>query len=68
MTMLLPELANPFLHIKVLNQNPRGWVNKCEKCFQLNPHDDERTKILRTIIYLESEADLWYRSVELKKP
>lgn len=59
-----PKLEFP----KFEGHDPRGWVTKCEKFFQLNPPADERTKVLCAAIYLENEADVWYRSVEIEKP
>lgn len=59
-----PKLDFP----KFDGQDPRSWLSKCDKFFQLNPPSDERAKVLCAAIYLEGEANIWYRSVEIEKP
>lgn len=45
-------------------KDPRSWVSKCEKYFLLHPSLDARAKVICASLYLEAEADIWFRSVE----
>lgn len=45
-------------------KDPRGWVSKCEKFFQLHPQTDLRSKVLCAALHMEGEADIWYRCLE----
>lgn len=49
-------------------RDPRGWLKKCEKFFQLNVMLDPRSKVLYSAFYLEGEADIWYQSLQEEKP
>lgn len=53
---------------KFEGNDPRAWIGKCEKYFQLNPTLDDRSKVICATLYLEGEADVWYRSLEEEKP
>lgn len=53
---------------KFEGHDPRSWVAKCEKYFQLNPTLDARAKVICAALYLEGEADIWFRSLEEEKP
>lgn len=44
-------------------RDPRRWLKKCEKFFQLNAMLDPRSKVLYAALYLEGEADIWYQSL-----
>lgn len=39
--------------------NPRNWIRKCSKYFNLNPMDDKQ-KLDMVIIHLEGKADTWF--------
>lgn len=47
-------------------KDPRGWISKCEKFFQLNPSLDNRQKVIYAALHLDGEADTWYQSVQLE--
>lgn len=49
-------------------KDPRSWISKCEKYFQLNPSLDARARVICATLYLEDEADIWFRSLEEEKP
>lgn len=49
-------------------KDPRGWYNKCENYFQLNPLLDARTKVLYVAFYFEGNSDVWYRSIQEQYP
>lgn len=53
---------------KFEGQDPRSWISKCDKYFQLNPSLDARAKVICATLYLEGDADVWYRSLEEEKP
>lgn len=53
---------------KFEGKDPRSWVSKCDKYFQLNPTLDARSKVICASLYLEGEADVWYRGLEEEKP
>lgn len=38
-------------------KDPRGWVSKCEKKFQLNPTLDNRKNVAYAALHLDGEAD-----------
>lgn len=45
-------------------KDPRFWISKCEKYFQLNPTLDATTKVICATLYLEGDAygtDPWKR-------
>lgn len=48
--------------------DPRGWLNKCDKFFQLNNTHDLRARVLCAALYMEGEADIWFRTIEREKP
>lgn len=62
---------NPFGPLKIPKmdfprfegKDPRGWVNKCEKIFLLNPYMESKTKVLYATLYLDGEADIWFQTV-----
>lgn len=61
--VITPETTTFLLPINLprsIFQNSR--VNKYEKYFQLNLTLDARTKVVYATLYLEEEADVWYRS------
>lgn len=66
------QTTSPFLHFPIPKmdfphfegRDPRGWLNKCEKFFQLNVMLDSRSKVLYDALYLEGEADVWYQSLQ----
>lgn len=47
-------------------KNARGWVNKADKFFMLNPSIDTFTKVIYAALYLEGEADFWYQTVQVE--
>lgn len=49
-------------------KDPRGWVNKCEKFFLLNPYMDSKTKVIYATLHLEGEADIWYQTIQTEQP
>ncbi|XP_074327173.1 uncharacterized protein LOC141665091 [Apium graveolens] len=48
-------------------KDPRGWLNKCEKFFQLNPTTDLRARVLCAALHVENDADIWYITVERER-
>lgn len=60
----LPKMDFP----KFEGKDPRGWIKKCEKFFQLNPILDPKAKVLYAALYLEGEADVWYQSLQEEQP
>lgn len=62
-TYKTPKLDFP----KFDGKDPRGWINKCEKFFQLNPSTDLRSRVLCAAIHMASDADIWYRTIEREK-
>lgn len=49
-------------------RDPRGWLKKCDKFFQLNPMLDSRAKVLYAALYLEGDADVWYQALQDELP
>lgn len=49
-------------------KDPRGWVNKCEKFFQINPYMDSKTKVIFATLHCEGEADIWVQTVQGEQP
>lgn len=60
----LPKVDFP----KFDGKDPRSWIRKCEKYFQLNPSLDARTRVICATLYLEGDVDVWFRSLEEEKP
>ncbi|XP_074346537.1 uncharacterized protein LOC141685327 [Apium graveolens] len=52
---------------KFNGKDPRGWITKCEKYFQLMPSVDLRSRVLCAALHMEDDADIWYRTVEEEK-
>lgn len=52
----LPKMDFP----KFEGKDPRGWVNKCEKFFVLNPYMDSKTKVIFATLHMEGDADIWF--------
>lgn len=49
-------------------KDPRGWVNKCEKFFMINPYLDSKTKVIFSTLHCEGEADIWVQTVFNEQP
>ena len=43
--------------------NPRNWIRKCKKYFNINPMSDEQ-KLDMVSIHLEGRADVWYHDYQ----
>lgn len=43
-------------------KDPRGWLSKCDKFFQLNPALKNRQRVMYAALHLDGEADTWYQS------
>ncbi|XP_063938080.1 uncharacterized protein LOC135147942 [Daucus carota subsp. sativus] len=68
----IPSITTPYKTPKLDfpkfdGKDPRGWLNKCEKFFQLNPTTDLRSRVLCAALHMENDADIWYRTVEREK-
>lgn len=64
-----PSFRTPKIDFpKFSGNDPRGWLNKCEKFFQLNNTNDLRARVLCAALYMEGEADIWFRTIEKERP
>ncbi|XP_026399465.1 uncharacterized protein LOC113295338 [Papaver somniferum] len=48
-------------------ENPRGWVQKSERYFQIH-NIEEHQKVSVASIYLEGKADKWFLNFQIAKP
>ncbi|XP_026379637.1 uncharacterized protein LOC113274474 [Papaver somniferum] len=46
--------------------NPRSWIQKCNKFFQLHLMDEEQ-KVMIASLHLEGRADVWYQDYQVGK-
>lgn len=63
-----PTIKTPKFDFPRFNgQDPRGWLTKCEKYFQLIPTPDLRARVFCAALHMEGDADIWYRTIEEEK-
>lgn len=60
----VPKLDFP----RFYGKDPRGWVDKCENFFQINPYMDSKTRGIFPTLHCDSEADIWVQIVQREQP